>query len=163
MTVLDFVPTDIGPSDETPDTTGAEYPCEVCGKEAGPYKGRGRKPKRCADHKRNASGTPKTKGTNATLAGQAADALCQVNGLATVGLMVAGFHATAGAIAERESVFREQAYSALLTDPNLCRVILRAGTTSGKLSLLIAYAMLGIGVGPTAIIEFKDKRGEKEE
>jgi hypothetical protein len=77
--------------------------------------------------------------------------------------MMTGYHATASALAEREEAFREQAYAALVTDPALCRMILRAGTTSGKVSLIIAYAMLGAGVAPTAIMEYKSKQLMKEE
>jgi hypothetical protein len=84
--------------------------------------------------------------------------LIQVNGLACVSLMLVQFHATASAIAEREDAFREQVYAALVTDPALCRTILRAGTTSGKISLLIAYAMLGASVYPVARAEYNDKR-----
>lgn len=145
--------------DAIPPVTDVEYPCDVCGREAGPYSGRGRKPKKCPEHKRGkASNTPKTRGNNAVLAGQAVDALCQLNAFAGVGMMMTGFRATASALADREEVFREQAYAALVTDPALCRMILRAGTTSGKVSLLIAYAMLGAGIAPTAIEEYKAKK-----
>lgn len=149
--------------DAIPPVADVEYPCEVCGKESGPYKGRGRKPKRCPEHKRggasgSTSGNARTRGSSAVLAGQAVDALCQLNSFAGIGLMMTGYHATASALAEREEAFREQAYAALVTDPALCRMILRAGTTSGKVSLIIAYAMLGAGVAPTAIMEYKMKQ-----
>lgn len=151
-------------TDAIPPVLDIEYPCDVCGREAGPYSGRGRKPRKCPEHKRNSnSSAPKTRGNNAVLAGQAVDALCQLNAFAGIGLMMTGYHATAGALAEREEAFREQAYAALVTDPTLCRMILRAGTTSGKVSLIIAYAMLGAGIAPTAILEFKTKKAMKEE
>jgi len=151
-------------TDAIPPVADVEYPCDVCGKEAGPYSGRGRKPRKCPEHKRGtSSSTPKTRGNNAVLAGQAVDALCQLNAFAGVGLMMTGYRATASALADREEAFREQAYAALVTDPALCRMILRAGTTSGKVSLIIAYAMLGAGIAPTAIVEYKSKQLLKEQ
>jgi hypothetical protein len=75
--------------------------------------------------------------------------------------MMIGYHATAGAIAERETLFREQAYNALLTDPALCRTILKGGTTSGKVALVIAYTMFIGGVAPYTISEYKERKAEK--
>lgn len=147
-------------SDEIPTLDIIEYPCEVCGREAGPYSGRGRKPKYCSDHKRNknTSSTPRVKGTNAGLAAQATEALVQINNMAAVGLMVMSYPETAGAISDRETTFREQTYNALLTDPGLCRTILRAGTTSGKAALAIAYGMFFTSLAPVAVMEFKERR-----
>lgn len=168
MTEMLFTPTVVPPlveragEDATPPTTAPEHSCEICGADV-QYKGRGRIPKRCPEHRKTQSASvPKSKGSNATLAATAADALCQWNGLLVVGCMVAGYHGTGSAIAERETAFREQAYAALVTDPALCRVILRAGTTSAKLSLLMAYGMLGIAVAPVAMTEFKEKKAIKE-
>ena len=150
------------PADVVPVADGIEYPCEVCGREAGPYGGRGRKPKYCDLHKKGARKTGTApKNNNAVLAKQATDALVQMNGLFGTGIYVLGFPETSSAIAERSDAFEEQAYNALLTDPALCRMILRGGTTSGKLALLIAYSMLAGGVAPTAITEYRDRRAEK--
>jgi hypothetical protein len=149
-----------GPADDIPSLDVIEYPCEVCGREAGPYSGRGRKPKYCADHKRNknTNTSPRVKGTNASLAAQATEALVQINNMGAVFAMVLGYHETAGAISDKEEIFRQQTYSALLTDPSLCNVILRAGTNSAKLSLAISYGMFGAAIAPVAIMEFKEKR-----
>ena len=156
----------IMPKDTTPPVSDVEYPCEVCGNEAGPYGGRGRKPKYCADHRRgptrkNTSGI-KVTGTNDTLARQATEALCQINGFLALGAMVLSLHATAATIAEAQDTFREQTHAALLTDPDLCRTILKAGVKSGKLALLISYVMFGAAVVPVAVMEIKQKKAERD-
>lgn len=147
------------PTDES--ATADDTPrCLECGKPL-VYAGRGRKPKYCEEHRKNSRGSSaprKGAGNNATLAAQATDALCQVHGLVASLGMVTGFPMTASAIASAEDGFREQAYNALLTDPDLCKTILRAGTTSGRVALLIAYGMFAGAVAPTAVMEFKQRR-----
>lgn len=157
VTVLEFdvsdVPDDIAP---TP-----EYACSVCGV-ALEYSGRGRKPTKCADHKRGGgSGTPRAKAGNPpALAKQAAAALGQLNGLICIGLSVAPMPyrlpMTASAIATANEAFEQQAAEALATDPKLARLILRGGAASGKVALLIAYGMMGAAVVPVAIMEYKE-------
>lgn len=164
MTVMDmFTETDI-PMDTVPVSSDIEYPCEVCGREAGPYSGRGRKPKKCEDCKPQSTPrqkSPGVKGSNATLAAQATEALWQINGVAAFLCMIAGMPATAGAIGEREASFREMCYNALLTDPAMCRLILKAGTNSAKISLTVCYGMFAAAIMPTAIMELKAKKAEK--
>lgn len=99
--------------------------------------------------------------SNVNLAGQAADVLAQMNDVIGLGLMVGGLSNTASALAARNDVFKEQAHAALSTDPGLCRMILRAGTTSAKLSLAIAYAMLGASVAPYAKMELDQRRVDR--
>lgn len=167
MTITDmFRETDI-PEDYTRDTAPVsgdiEYPCEVCGREAGPYGGRGRKPKKCADCKPKAAQgrkAPGTSGANATLAGQAVEALWQINGVAAFLAMIAGLPMTGLAIQEREASFREMAYNALLTDASMCRFILKGGMQSSKVSLTICYAMFAASVMPVALTEIKAKRAK---
>jgi len=156
------VPSDALPRDEAP-PSAFEYACQVCGKELH-YGGRGRKPKFCDEHKKGGSGTGVArKGGNVQLATQAADALVQLNSLCVMGLMLAQLPQTAGALAGTEDGFREQAIAALVTDPALCKSILKAGTTSGKVSLLIAYAMLGGAVVPVGVMEFKERAKAAED
>lgn len=152
--------------DTVPPSADVEYPCEVCGRESGPYGGRGRKPKRCPDHKRSSGrGTPRGPGapkSAVTLADQATEALWQINGIAAFLAMMAGYPQTAGEIQAREQSFREMAHAALLTDPGLCRFILKGGIQSGKASLILCYAMFGMGVAPALVMEVKQKRAEKQ-
>jgi hypothetical protein len=174
MTVLDLqaVPLTDDDKDAIPPLDSVEYPCEVCGQEAGPYGGRGRKPKRCSQHKRNArstqpgTGTPKVRGANASLAAQATEALVQIDGLLGGGLFVLGYRGTASVLAGTQETFREQAYAALLTDPELCRMILKGGTASGKVALVIAYVMKLSVVVPTLMMEHRSiqqtRRAERE-
>lgn len=149
------------PRDE-PAVTGPEFSCETCGKEL-TYAGRGRKPKYCEEHRKGGNSGGKGKrvtglGQNAQLAAQAAEALIQVNGLLSIGLMLAQMPVTAETLKTAEDGFREQAYNALLTDPALCKTILKGGTTSGKVSLLIAYGMLGAAVAPVGVMEFRQRQ-----
>lgn len=162
-TALDFKPSDVlPPQDDAPPNSEIRFPCKECGKEAGAdYKGRGRPPVYCAEHKKSGKGTGTKRAltSNDARARAAASALVQVHGLAAMGLMVAGMPATASALAEVTNAgFEERAYEALLTDPALCTTILKAGTTSGRMSLLIAYGMLAGAVVPTAWGEIKSKR-----
>lgn len=138
--------------------------CEVCGK-ALVYGGRGRKPKRCDEHKRSGAKTVSTgsKSGNEKLALQATEALVQINTLTGLGTRLMGLSTTSETIMFCEDTFREQAYAALLTDPALCKQILSAGQVSAKFSLAIAYAMLGAQVVPVAVLELKQKRQAKED
>jgi hypothetical protein len=136
-----------------------KYPCEICGQEC-EYSGRGRPPTKCAEHKSTKSSGKKRAsglGSNATLAAQAAEALVQFNGLVAILLMLAQMPMTVDAIETAKDGFREAAYEALLTDPALCKTILKGGTASGKIALLIAYGMFAGAVGPVAYMEYKEK------
>jgi hypothetical protein len=157
--------TDSATPDTVPELLDVEYPCTVCGREAGPYAGRGRKPTKCPEHKPGNGSTRsaiKTTGSNKVLAGQAADALAQLNGVLGIGAMAVGFNKTARAIAVSNDGFREQAYEALVTDPVLCRLILKGGATGGKMALILAYVMLGVNVAPVAKMEYDEKKAERE-
>lgn len=150
--------------DDTPDISGVpEYACETCGKELH-YGGRGRKPKFCDEHKRSSS--PRSTGgatSNEKLASAALDILVQANNLCGMGLMLMQMPRTASAIAMREDPFRVQALEALKADPALCKMILKAGATSGKAMLFMAYGMLAISIAPVALEEIKEKKAAKQE
>lgn len=161
---LEHIPITPVTDDVPPFENEPEFACVTCGK-AIEYSGRGRKPKYCDEHKRS-SGTgtrSAASGSNDKLAAMAVDVLCQGNAAATVGLMFARLNGTASAVAEREEPFRAQAYEALKLDPALCKSILKGGANSGKMALIIAYAMLGASVAPVFIAEMKEKRAEKAE
>jgi len=153
------------PDDTIPPTSDVEYPCEVCGKESGPYGGRGRKPKRCPEHKRSKAtvrSTVKVTGATASLAAQAAGVLEQLNGILAMGLMVTGMQDTAHALAAANEGFKDQAYLALTTDAELCKLILKGGVKSAKLSLGLAYVGLGAAVFPVAVNEAREKKAARE-
>lgn len=153
------------PPDTIPETLDSvpEYPCENCGKEAGPYGGRGRKPKFCSDCKPNRKSNPvKVTGAAGNLASQAAITLGQLNGILCIGLMTVGMIETAKAIASENDMFEEKARQALLTDPDLCRMILKGGVKSAKISLTMAYVGMGVAVAPTALAELREKKAERD-
>jgi hypothetical protein len=160
---LDFTDTS-APKDE-PVPTQYEYACQVCGKELF-YGGRGRKPVKCDEHKTTQS--KKGSGSNANMARQASNILSEWNTMVRAGLMIpyipfAGVNPvylpdTAEAIKEADEVFTDQAYRALLADPKLCKLIIRIGASSGKMSLIVAYGMLGVKVFPVAVNEMKDHK-----
>lgn len=148
--------------DDAPDVSGMpEFSCETCGKELH-YGGRGRKPKYCDEHKRSTT-TRSSGGTtsNEKLASAALDILVQANNLCGMGLMLMQMPRTASAIAMREDPFRVQALEALKADPALCKMILKAGATSGKAMLFMAYGMLAISIAPVAFEEIKERRAAK--
>lgn len=156
------------PDDTVPsDLEDVEYPCEVCGKEAGPYAGRGRHPKRCPEHKKGnsnggSSSTRRVTGNAANLAGQATEVLLQLNGILALGAMAVGLNRTASAIASGNGAFAERANAALLTDTELCRTILKGGIKSAKMGLAIAYGGLLLGTAPVAADEIRERRAESE-
>lgn len=145
------------PMDDAPPSTH-EYACLTCGTELH-YGGKGRKPKYCDAHKPSRSPSRRTTGPkNEQLAAQATEALIQINGLASLGLLIAGLPLTATAIDNAKDGLREQLHAALITDPALCRTILRAGSGSAKLSLAVAYGMLAVSVVPVGVAEVRAKR-----
>jgi hypothetical protein len=168
MTITDlpsgFTFTDERPDqDTTPPSFDVEHPCQVCGKEV-EYGGRGPRPKFCREHRKQSAGrtkAPGAKGSNVTLAEQATEALWQVNGMVAFLAMIAGFPLTGQEIQARETVFREMCYSALLTDPNTCRFILKGGMQSSKISLVMCYAMFLGGIAPSFMQELKERKAAK--
>jgi hypothetical protein len=151
--------------DSTPEYEDVEFPCRVCGKESGPYGGRGPKPKYCIEHKKSktpAARASKVTGTAANLAGQATGVLVQLNSILAVAAMAVGLNGTASAIFESNTTFEEQAYQALLTDPELCKFLLKGGVKSAKVTLGIAYFGMGATVLPTAAMEIKEKKAERD-
>jgi hypothetical protein len=161
--VTDFVDVDM---DESPPLDDVEFPCRVCGREAGPYGGRGPKPKLCAEHKTStAKGTrsPKVAGKDANLAAQATGVLVQLNAILAMGAAAVGLFQTGSAIAAANEGFEQAAYQALLTDPEFCKMILKGGAKSAKVSLALAYGGMAMSVGPTAVNELKERRLAKQE
>lgn len=167
MTAPAFVDAEayIPPMDEVPDLADVQYPCRVCGREAGPYGGRGPKPKLCAEHKTTTgkgNKTPRVTGNAQNLAAQATGVLVQVNSM--LAMLIAGLQlfGTASAISAANEGFESAAYQALLTDPELCKTILKGGAKSAKMSLAIAYGGMAMSVVPTAAMELKERKAAKD-
>lgn len=92
----------------------------------------------------------------------AAAMLARINSLIGMSLMSFGMPLSGGQIIEANDVFKDMAYEALQTDPNLARKILSAGASSGKAQLTMAYVMLFGSVTPVAMTEIKERRKENE-
>lgn len=161
------------PKDTTPDLSDVEYPCQqempgggICGKESGPYSGRGRKPKKCPDHKKSIptprGSAPKITGTNAVLAAQATEALCSIDGMLQLGAAVMGFTETSAVIAEADEVFRIRVNAALLNNPNSARKILSWGGKAGDAGLFIAIGLHIATIAPVFAHEAKQKKAERD-
>jgi hypothetical protein len=166
MTSMTFEETTPPDMDSTPELEDVEYPCRVCQREAGPYSGRGRKPTLCPDHKSASSRTGnkssvKVTGATANLAAQATGVLVQLNGIMAIGLMAIGMNGTASAIAAANDTFETQANAALLTDPELCKLILRGGVKSAKVTLALAYVGMGTQVVPVAAMEMREMKEKR--
>lgn len=149
--------------DSVPPLADVEYPCEVCGAEAGPYGGRGRKPTKCTMHKKGSSKSSAVKvtGSAATLAAQAAKSLSNMNSMMAVLAAGIGLFGTGGAILEANTSFEEQAFNALLTDSELCKTILKTSGKSAGLGLIVAYGGMAVAVAPVAVMEIKDKKAAR--
>lgn len=151
--------------DSRPPTEADTPTCVDCGTPL-EYAGKGRKPTKCAEHlKKNrrrgaaaADAPPAATPASEKSAAQATEVLCQLNDWLSIGAMMVGLHGTAGELAQRQEAFREQAFSALLLDPALCRAILRSGARSGKVALGMAYLTMLGSVAPTALLEIKELR-----
>lgn len=169
--ILDDIPTheDMLPHDSVPETIDVEYPCEKCGREAGPYSGRGRKPKICSECKprrTTKSNVPKVTGATANLAAQATEVLSQLNAMIAVGCMAVKMFGTARAIGDYDDTFKAQAHAALITDPELCKFILKGGVKSAKITLALAYGGMAMSVAPTAVSEvrlMRERRAAEKE
>jgi hypothetical protein len=159
-------PTTAGITDAVPEFSDIEYPCEVCGKEAGPYGGRGRKPKRCTEHKRNQSSagtrTPRLSAKSTDLAAQATEALCSIDGIMALGARIVGFTKTAEVIEDADETFRIRVNAALLNSPDTCRKILRYGSKGGDAALLIAISLHLATIVPAFLGEAKERKLEKD-
>lgn len=149
------------PPDTVPSTVDVEYPCSVCGRESGPYSGRGRKPTKCPEHRAAKPTGVRVSGNASNLAAQAAKTLVQVNSALALAAAALGLFMTSKTVFEYQPTFEAQAYAALLTDPEFCKQILRTGSKSGKMALGLAYAGMGVAVAPIAAQEIKAKRAEK--
>lgn len=99
--------------------------------------------------------------TNTDLANAAADVLMQTNSMVGVVAGFAGLPETQDAIVEKNPLFREQAYNALLADPDLCKSITAGGGVTGKVALVFAYAMFASYVLPTGANEWREKSAER--
>jgi hypothetical protein len=156
------VPDTAPPTDDAP-PTAFEYACQTCGVELH-YAGKGRKPRFCAEHKKNApKGGVRSKGQNAQLAAQASDTIVQYTHLLAIGCTLTGYTDTEEAISDRQELLRVQCYEALVTNPARARAIIKLGGGSSDLGLAMAIGMFATAVGSTAMNEYKDKRKAREE
>lgn len=151
------------PMDSSPPNPSVEFPCAKCGEDVG-YGGRGRKPtprSLCKSCKPSGRSGVRVTGSANNLAVQAAKTLVQANGFVAMGLAAMSFFKSAGTVAAYQEQFEAQAHAALLTDPELCKTILRAGGTSAKFSLTMCYVGMGIAVGPSVMEELKDRKATR--
>lgn len=149
--------------DMIPPSSDVEYPCHTCGQEAGPYGGRGPKPKYCELHKRGKKTAPKARTSNTGMATDATEIIAQARGMLMLGVLLAGFTGTASGMAEREQRFRDSIYNALLTDPKLCQSILRMGSKTGHLAFYTAIGMDLAAIAPMAYMEYKLKMAQRDQ
>jgi hypothetical protein len=155
---------ELAESDAIPPVSDVEYPCSICGAESGPYGGRGRKPTKCPVHKKSAATStrvPRVTGSNDVLAKQATEALCQIDGMLSLGARVVGFSDTADAIDDADEVFRLRVYTALLNSPDTARKIVRMGSKAGDSALLIAIGLHITSILPVFMKESRAKREER--
>lgn len=151
------VPTDVAP--ETADLT-----CRVCDVPL-EWGGRGRKPRACPEHRKSAATSGTAGKGNSRLATQAADVLTQWNSIIGLSLMMpvpwlgwGGLPATGKALADAQEAFHDAAVEALRTDAALCRMIVRAGRSGGRMSLVAAYGMMIASIAPVAFAERREAR-----
>ena len=165
MSVMEFVDATF-PMDDVPPLADVENPCKECGREIDvAYGGRGPRPRYCSACKPNKQSrrqAPKVTGKDQSLAAQATGVLVQVNAMIAMGAAALGLFRTGGAIAEANNTFEAAAYQALLTDPELCKLILKSGAKSAKISLGLAYGGMAMAVAPTAVMELRERKADRD-
>lgn len=163
-TVMDF--TDETIRDDIPELNDIDNPCKSCGREIDvAYGGRGPRPKFCSTCKKaptTRKQQPRITGNAQNLAAQATGVLVQGNALIAMMVGAMGLFRTGGAIAAANETFETSAYQALLTDPEFCKTILKSGAKSAKVSLALAYGGMAMSVVPTAAMELKEKKAERD-
>lgn len=161
---MDF--TDTIPPDEVPELDDVTNPCKTCGRQIDvAYGGRGPRPKFCSTCKPvkgMRSQSPRVTGNAQNLASQATGVLVQLNSFMALGAAAIGLFGTAKAIQVANDDFESRAYQALLTDPEFCKSILKSGAKSSKVALALAYGGMAMTVAPTAVIELKERKAEKD-
>lgn len=142
----------------------SEFRCLTCNKPL-TYGGRGRKPMYCDEHKKSKpGGTVRAGGQkNSALASQAADVLMTSNAFIAFVAKMGGLENTHDQIILANPEFRTAAYEALLNDPELARSICRGGGMTGRMALIMAYAMFAMTVAPVAYFEIKTVRAARME
>ena len=164
--MIDFLEASVPDMDEAPPLADVTDPCKKCGRQIDvPYGGRGPRPKFCSTCK-NTGGvkrqTPRITGKDQSLAAQATSVLVQLNSMIALGAAALGLFRTGGAIVNANEGFEAAAYQALLTDPELCKAIMRGGAKSGKVALGLAYGGMAMAVIPTAAEEVREKKAVRD-
>ena len=150
--------------DELPDGMGPRCEEPGCVEPVAAYGGRGRRPTKCDTH-RGSKGSKTVSGgrANTKLAHQAACVLAQTHAMKALGIHFLGMPKTASSIGMAETSFIEMATEALESDPGMCRVILRLGTKSSKIALLMVYGQFLAAVVPIAVMEYQEKKAAELE
>lgn len=103
-------------------------------------------------------GKSRSGGTNANLATQAADTVMQLKTFVMMGALGFGFMRTAHQMASVADAQHDRIYNALLTDPAMCRMIIRGGVKSGKLAFLVAEGLWIAEIAPVFKQELDERR-----
>jgi len=85
------------------------------------------------------------------------------NHLAGAGLGIVIGSNTQNAVISAQDTFREAAEKALEADPVLAKQICGGGAMSGKAALVIAYAVMAVGIFPVAKMELDEKIQARKE
>ena len=143
--------------DESPIDRPDTPACRIagCDNPVAPHSGRGRKPTMCVEHKgARGSGTASSKGNSIAAKRAARTIRTGVVDPATVGMLFAGFPATAGVMGENNDQFEADLASALELNPGLCKSINTVGKHAGIMMVFAAFASYGMKIVPVAIEEY---------
>lgn len=146
---LEFTVPD-GFADEAPNLKAAatpEYACEVCGKEL-IYGGRGRKPTRCDEHKRNAGKT--TGGNGGTSKGQVKlieESLTQCYLMVGLGLSAVPKCALDGQLVASNAAMMAHSWAQMAeTDPKLRKALMKLISAAGWGTVIAAHLPVVLGI-----------------
>lgn len=144
-----------------PSAVSETLTCEECGREF-PYGGRGRRPKMCPEHRRKTSDKAPASEGGSKLAATAAKVCANTWAQLGTAAFLMGMTGTAGVVSRKLDMYEDQCRMALESDPDMCRMILKNGTSSGRVAFAITNAMMAFSVVSTGVVELRAIRAAKD-
>lgn len=141
--------------------SGSGMNCTVCGKDIGYlYSGRGRKPTKCEDHKKNSSASNLTGSRGSSDIKQALATLDFAYSALGMILTMVGATEAAGTLSMSIAGLQEKNASFLAQDKEMVKRINSLGKTGGRYGFFAANAMTLVPVGAIAAQEIKARFGK---
>lgn len=152
VTIAERDPSDVPPTQEPR--------CEVCGKPI-PYAGRGRKPKRCSEHRKASSGTGTRRTGGTDLAVRAAEQLDILYGMSSALLRMLNCTDAAETLEMNREKLKAENVAFLSQDQSLARWLTKTSEATGRFGFIATNVMTIAPVISIAVQERAAARAEK--